>query len=88
LRYSILSGGTRRGQGLAVLVMKVDVLQGATSIGAQWHPWISAIPLAGGTERVSPVLKYMGYAKENKKNDAASKIDPGNPGPLKAIGRR
>jgi len=72
----------------AATVMKIDVLKDVTSIAAEWHPWISAIALAGGTEGVNSVLKYIGYAKENKKNEAASKLDPNKKDELKTIGRK
>src|SRR5689334_18721055 len=60
----------------AATAMGVDVLAGVTSIGQQWHPAITSIALAGGTEGVNSLLKYAGYAKENKKNQAASTLDP------------
>ena len=66
----------------------IDVLAGVTAIASQWHLPISAVALAGGTEGVNSVLKYLGYAKENKKNDAASKLDPAKSEQLKAIGRK
>ena len=72
----------------AAAAMNIDVLAGVTAIASQWHLPISAVALAGGTEGVNSVLKYLGYAKENKKNDAASKLDPAKSEQLKTIGRK
>jgi hypothetical protein len=73
---------------LAVAVLKVDVLSVVTAVPSEWHGVITAIALAGGTEGVNSVVKYLGYAKESKKNDAAAKLDPSKKDELKAIGRK
>ena len=59
-----------------------------TGIPAGAHWFISSVALAGGTEGVNSVLKYLGYAKENKKNEAAANLDPAKKQELQAIGRK
>jgi hypothetical protein len=69
-------------------IIGVDLLSGTTGIEARWHPWITAIALAGGTEGVNSVLKYLGYAKENKKGQAAATLEQANQESLRAISRK
>jgi hypothetical protein len=73
---------------LSARILKVDVLNGVAAIPDQWHWLITSIALAGGTEGVNSVVKYLGYAKENKKIDAAAKLDPSKEAELRAIGRQ
>jgi hypothetical protein len=64
----------------AAQALGIDVLQGTGVPDEGWlHSLITIVALAGGTEGVNSVLKYAGYAKENKKNEAASKLDPAVP---------
>jgi len=72
----------------AAKVLKLDVLSGVTLVPFEWHWFISAFAFAGGTEGVNSVVKYLGYAKEDKKNDAAGKLDPARKDQLKSIGRK
>jgi hypothetical protein len=65
----------------------IDVLADP-EVAKGFHGLITAVALAGGTEGVNSVLKYMGYSKEAKKNDAAAKLNPPSDQMLQTIGRK
>jgi len=67
---SIIAGGA------AASFMHIDLLKGLGGVPEWFHIFVTTLGLAGGTEGVNSVLKYITYAKENKKNDAAAKLPP------------
>jgi hypothetical protein len=64
--------------GIVVPMLKLDILQNFTGLPGL-HGFITVIALAGGTEGVNSVLKFVVYAKENKKNQAAALIPAATP---------
>jgi len=73
-----------------ILAGTVEQLRVLAALGVPSPPgWIdifvTALVLSAGTEGVNSILKFLKYAKEDKKNTAASK-DPSNAGTAAAVG--
>ncbi len=68
---SLVAGlGLAFGAGLRVLE-----LLGA-SAPWYWDELTTGLIISGGTQGINSILKFLGYAKEGKKADAAAKIGP------------
>jgi hypothetical protein len=53
-----------------------------------WQTVWYAVALAGGTDGVNSILKYLNYSKENKKNDAAQKLEKTDQDSLQVMRRK
>jgi hypothetical protein len=70
------------GAGVRVL----EPFGGKTAGSAEWVDVIAtALVISAGTEGVNSVLKFLGYAKENEKAEAASKVAAAPPDAMQAI---
>jgi hypothetical protein len=70
-----------------VTALDIDVLVDLP-IASEWHRFITVVAVAGGTEGVNSVLKYLVYIKENKKNAAAVTLNAAPPLQRDLIGRK
>ena len=71
-------GGLSLIAGLALALgarLRVLELLGVSS-GWYWDEITTGLIISGGTQGINSILKFLGYAKEGKKADAAAKIAP------------
>jgi uncharacterized protein YacL len=64
----------------------------STASGGQWHHpaldfFVTGLILSAGTEGFNSIMKFIGYAKENKKAEAATEKSSAPPAALKSLNR-
>ncbi|HUK90198.1 MAG TPA: hypothetical protein VLZ81_07345 [Blastocatellia bacterium] len=67
--------------GLNLEVIKPLIDQGGSTAAFNQPVWdhiVTGLIISGGTQGINSILKFMGYAKEQKKNTAASSTDDAN----------